>query len=589
MKLAFFLFAFVIGYSNASQCLVPTFLPTKCNGHYASIIIAGADGPNGKNGQTGPAGPRGPPGDDSPSCKHRNCKLHLSLFNKVMKLQEEVRKIDVQIDLLKKIDPNKLTKEELIKKIKEQKKIIIDHYETIEDLHKKIKDLDKKLKDPKRGVDPKKYKKIQKENEKKNKKIKELLEKIKKLHKKMKDCTEKDKMIAGLKDKIAQLAKIIQESGNSVKALQGLHNKLNKLKKKLSDKLKKLDKEVSKLKKQIKKKTKANSKLHQKIKELQAKLKGHQKAAESLLKKGKEQLKKKLLAATKKFKATDKHQKDIIKKLKAHLAALGKDTKGATLLNKKINELNKKIKDLEDAEKNLVFTTLNPKLAMMVVPKLDRKLYKRYIGKNGKITLPGSMGSDGSGPYVVMMKREDGKETFIRNIKDYQTGFGTLKGDSWLGLDILQALTCATKYHLRVELTDFRNKVYHANYKVFKIDEGYGYRIHTSGFSGNVYDALSLVEGQKFSTNDNDQDKSGRKSCAKKNGGWWYKNCKFGSLTGKYYKRPTRNRNGITWFDRKGKSHHNYSWKKAVMLVKPVHCSWRSRLTGKAVGKNSIC
>ena len=73
----------------------------------------------------------------------------------------------------------------------------------------------------------------------------------------------------------------------------------------------------------------------------------------------------------------------------------------------------------------------------------------------------------------------------------------------------------------------------------------------------------------RFSTQDNDQDKSKTTECAKRSGGWWYKSCNYGGLTGPYHNLPTSTPHGIEWFA-KGVHNRHYSWKKAVMLFKPV-------------------
>ncbi|XP_038064676.1 ficolin-3-like [Patiria miniata] len=67
------------------------------------------------------------------------------------------------------------------------------------------------------------------------------------------------------------------------------------------------------------------------------------------------------------------------------------------------------------------------------------------------------METDGGG-WIVFQRRQDGSVDFYLNWAEYQSGFGDLSGEFWLGNDNLAKLTadgCQGKWELRVDLEDW--------------------------------------------------------------------------------------------------------------------------------------
>ncbi|GAB6025129.1 hypothetical protein CHUAL_010554 [Chamberlinius hualienensis] len=146
---------------------------------------------------------------------------------------------------------------------------------------------------------------------------------------------------------------------------------------------------------------------------------------------------------------------------------------------------------------------------------------------------------------VIQNRLLNSEADFNRNWAEYQSGFGKVSSNSdfWIGNDALHRLSRRGAI-LKVDLWDQNGAHRYATYNNFRIeDESKHYRLHVSGFEGNVSDAMSYHHGMKFSTRDNDHDRSDTVNCAEEyEGGWWYRNCQHANLNGKYSL-------GLTWFD----------------------------------------
>ena len=135
------------------------------------------------------------------------------------------------------------------------------------------------------------------------------------------------------------------------------------------------------------------------------------------------------------------------------------------------------------------------------------------------------------------------------NWADYKAGFGSVDADFWLGLQKVHILTNCRTYHLRVELQESSTNLwYSAEYWSFKIGDELNdkYRLEVSGQSGDAGDPLHhkgdwkgngqfgyyYHDGMKFTTSDQDNDKSEAGNCASnRGGGWWYNRCYIACLT----------------------------------------------------------
>ena len=77
---------------------------------------------------------------------------------------------------------------------------------------------------------------------------------------------------------------------------------------------------------------------------------------------------------------------------------------------------------------------------------------------------------DGGG-WTVFQRRVNNtvRESFERNWTQYQAGFGDLKGEFWLGLDLLHQLTSMAPQELRIDLDDYEGEHRWAKYGTFEV------------------------------------------------------------------------------------------------------------------------
>ena len=135
----------------------------------------------------------------------------------------------------------------------------------------------------------------------------------------------------------------------------------------------------------------------------------------------------------------------------------------------------------------------------------------------------------------MFQRRINGSVSFQRNWQAYKTGFGNLNGNFWLGLDNVHEVTKIPST-LRVDLKNWDGSVGYARYSSFNIDdEKNKYKLHVSGYTGNIHDDFGDVNtnGMYFTTTDWDNDQNIFGNCANLHGGaWWYKNCAWSNLNG---------------------------------------------------------
>ena len=130
------------------------------------------------------------------------------------------------------------------------------------------------------------------------------------------------------------------------------------------------------------------------------------------------------------------------------------------------------------------------------------------------------MTTDGGG-WTVFQRRKDGFVNFYVNWAKYESGFGSLSRDFWLGNKWLHLLTSLGPTELRI---DFNGGQY-VKYRLFSVDNALNkYRLLVSGYSGNERngDRLSHHNNLKFSTFDQDNANCDFNSAKRYFGGWWY-------------------------------------------------------------------
>ena len=177
------------------------------------------------------------------------------------------------------------------------------------------------------------------------------------------------------------------------------------------------------------------------------------------------------------------------------------------------------------------------------------------------------METDGGG-WTVLLRRQDGSVEFNRVWTEYESGFGTLTGEHWLGLSKMHRLTPNSSNTLRFDLGDFEGNKRFAKYSVFEVLDVYTkYAIVVSSYNGTAADSFSGHSLMKFSTKDRDNDIHSSYHCAAENkGGWWFNACYGAHLTGPYVAGgTTTDWDGIIWYLWKGKK---YSLKFVEMKVR---------------------
>ncbi|XP_034472948.1 ficolin-1-like [Drosophila innubila] len=170
------------------------------------------------------------------------------------------------------------------------------------------------------------------------------------------------------------------------------------------------------------------------------------------------------------------------------------------------------------------------------------------------------------GGWTIILRRMDGSVDFYRNWTEYQRGFGDLSGEFFLGLDKIHALTADGKQELLVVLEDFDGVEKFEAYDSFAIgDEDQLYVLHTLGeANGTAGDSLNYHRGERFSTFDRDNDESLENCAEYRTGAWWYADCHFSNLAGRY--NDNSDHKGVNWYHFRG---HEYSLRKAVMMIRP--------------------
>ena len=163
--------------------------------------------------------------------------------------------------------------------------------------------------------------------------------------------------------------------------------------------------------------------------------------------------------------------------------------------------------------------------------------------------------------YLTWLKRMDGSENFTRNWDDYKNGFGSVKGEFWLGLKHLHKLTAHDDYTLRVDLEDMTGRRMYAEYLHFAVGpESQGFPLEISGYQhdSTAGDSLTdsscsewLPNGVSFSTPDMDNDMrpDNKISCAMvAKSGWWFRNCHSANPTGVYRTQMKPSWSNIFWY-----------------------------------------
>ncbi|XP_017743479.1 PREDICTED: angiopoietin-related protein 7 isoform X2 [Rhinopithecus bieti] len=157
----------------------------------------------------------------------------------------------------------------------------------------------------------------------------------------------------------------------------------------------------------------------------------------------------------------------------------------------------------------------------------------------------------------------------LEDWKQYKQGFGSIRGDFWLGNEHIHRLS-RQPTRLRVEMEDWEGNLRYAEYSHFVLgNELNSYRLFLGNYTGNVgNDALQYHNNTAFSTKDKDNDNCLDKCAQLRKGGYWYNCCTDSNLNGVYYRLGEHNKHldGITWYGWHGST---YSLKRVEMKIRP--------------------
>ncbi|CAC5400102.1 Ryncolin-4,Angiopoietin-related protein 7,Angiopoietin-related protein 1,Ficolin-3,Ficolin-1-B,Techylectin-5A,Ficolin-2,Ryncolin-1,Tenascin-R,Fibrinogen-like protein 1,Angiopoietin-1,Fibrinogen C domain-containing protein 1-A,Ryncolin-3,Tenascin,Fibroleukin,Fibrinogen C domain-containing protein 1,Techylectin-like protein,Ryncolin-2,Techylectin-5B,Angiopoietin-related protein 2,Angiopoietin-2,Microfibril-associated glycoprotein 4,Ficolin-1-A,Ficolin-1,Fibrinogen C domain-containing protein 1-B,Angiopoietin len=175
--------------------------------------------------------------------------------------------------------------------------------------------------------------------------------------------------------------------------------------------------------------------------------------------------------------------------------------------------------------------------------------------------------------WTVFQSRVNGTVDFYNGWLDYETGFGNLKSEFWLGNKYINILTSSGNYKLLIYLEDFEGNWRYAEYSVFSIGNATtNYILNISGYCGTAGDSMGranhgLHNGMMFSTKDMKNDYASSGPCGVLfKGAWWFNRCHNSNLNGEYLGGiHSTQGHGIVWKTWKGEY---YSLKSSKMMIK---------------------
>ena len=125
-------------------------------------------------------------------------------------------------------------------------------------------------------------------------------------------------------------------------------------------------------------------------------------------------------------------------------------------------------------------------------------------------------------------KQENSQLSFNKNWREYGEGFGDLNKDFWAGLELMHTLTQRGQWEMRVDYQKNDKTWSYLHYNQFSVGSASEeYPLTVGGFTGVGTDWFDWHNGMKFTTLDNDNDKSSGNCAVVLNDGWWYNNCNY--------------------------------------------------------------
>ena len=160
--------------------------------------------------------------------------------------------------------------------------------------------------------------------------------------------------------------------------------------------------------------------------------------------------------------------------------------------------------------------------------RVPTRVYKMSIGTFATANVYCNMTTDNGGWVVIQRNRKNSQLSFSKNWREYEEGFGDLNKDFWAGLELMHTLTQRGQWEMRVDYQKNDKTWSYLHYNQISVGSASeGYTLTVGGFTGvgNDWFASHPLNGMKFSTQDNDNDKSGGNCAATYKSGWWYNAC----------------------------------------------------------------
>ncbi|XP_019966323.2 angiopoietin-related protein 4 [Paralichthys olivaceus] len=181
------------------------------------------------------------------------------------------------------------------------------------------------------------------------------------------------------------------------------------------------------------------------------------------------------------------------------------------------------------------------------------------------------------GGWTVIQRRQDGSVDFDQQWHAYESGFGNLNGEFWLGLEKIHTITKDGGYILNIKLSDWGDDLASVRlpFKLGGEETKYSLQIQEVGTFSTLETSLGTdaSTGLPFSTSDRDNDQKNDLNCAKHlSGGWWFSNCGRSNLNGRYFQSPPpkqrhQRKQGIFWKTWRGRY---YPLKSSTMMIAPA-------------------
>lgn len=173
-----------------------------------------------------------------------------------------------------------------------------------------------------------------------------------------------------------------------------------------------------------------------------------------------------------------------------------------------------------------------------------------------------------NGGWTVIQRRVNGSVDFYRNWTEYKNGFGFADHEYWIGNDMLHRLTSTNPQELRVDMERFNGEKAYAVYSNFSVgDEASKYQLQVTGYSGNAGDSLDGSNNMKFTTLDQDNDRSSRNCATEYRSAGWFNRCYRANPNGEYTDSEKTGGVYITW----------YYWKNSYISLKSIQLMIRPR------------